>query len=475
MGLLLGALALATAAADETSLDKTNNAATSDFRRFMERDYLLGDWFGWRTKLSEKGIDFEFFYAASLPDNLDGGLRRGGIYEGAALLTLDLDSKKLVGYEGGLLHVGSIWTHGEKAFSDNYVGDLNKVNLIDFSHGFRLWELYYQQKFLDGKVTVKAGQMAIDRDFVVPEYYNSLAGVTLLNQTFFYPTMAFNVWDQPYFPVGNHGLASTPYGTPGALVRFDPYPFAYLQVGVYDGNPDTSGSDTEVKLSSDEGALIYAELGLKINAGKDDTGPPGNLKFGAYYHTDDFSDMYEGYWVAVDNYLASIGQSGLGVYTSATTHQGNYGLYFLADQTLWRENGKDDKAQQGLAGFFRASEAPKNRNLAQLGVDGGLVYKGLIPGRDWDTLALAASYLEVSSDIRHAQEDINSTLVSFGSTPYFTALADYEGVIELSYKFQVSAWWTLQPSIQRVIHPGGRILSDTPDSTVFILQTTLRF
>ena len=451
------------------------NAASSDFRRFMERDYLLGDWGGWRTKLSQKGIDFEFFYGGSVPDNLDGGIRRGGVYQGALLMTLDLNSEKLVGYEGGQFHVGSIWLHGEKPFSDKYVGDLNKVNLLDFNNGFRLWELWYEQKFLDGKVSLKAGQMAIDRDFIVPEYYNSIVGVTLLNQTFFFPTMAFNVWDQPFFPVGHHGLASTPYGTPGARLRFDPVPFGYFQVGVYDGLPDRSRSGTRINLNSEEGALIYAELGIKLNQAKGAEGPPGNLKLGAYYHTDDFFDMYQGYWVAVDNYLASIGQPGLGVFTTARRHSGNYGIYFLADQTLWRERGKDDPAQQGLVGFFRAAGAPSDRNLAQLGIDGGFVYKGLIPGRDWDTLALAASYLEISDDLHRAQRDINSTLASVGAPPFFTHLADYETVVELSYKLQVAAWWTVQPSIQRVIHPGARTLNDIPDATVFILQTTLRF
>src|SRR5262245_47328061 len=96
----------------------------SGFQRFLERDYLLGDWGGLRTDLSKRGIDFEFFYAASLPDNLDGGLRRGGIYQGALMMTLDLDSEKLVGYEGGHFHVGSLWLNGQKPFSDAYVGDL---------------------------------------------------------------------------------------------------------------------------------------------------------------------------------------------------------------------------------------------------------------------------------------------------------------------------------------------------------------
>jgi porin len=48
-------------------------------------------------------------------------------------------------------------------------------------------------------------------------------------------------------------------------------------------------------------------------------------------------------------------------------------------------------------------------------------------------------------------------------------------VIELSYKIQLTAWMTIQPSVQRVFHPGGRITSSIPDSWVAILQTSVRF
>ena len=213
---------------------------TSALERFAEQDYLFGDWGGWRTELSKRGIDFEFFYAGSGPMNLAGGIERAAIYQGALLMTLDLDSEKLVGYPGGTLHAGSLWLNGQKPFSDRYVGDLNKVNLLDFANSFRLWELYYQQKLFGDTLTIKAGQLAIDRDFIVPEYYNSIASLSFLNQTFFFPTMAFNVYDQPFFPAGNHGLASTPYGSPGAIVRVDPSRYLYAQVGAYDGNPDQS-------------------------------------------------------------------------------------------------------------------------------------------------------------------------------------------------------------------------------------------
>ena len=472
LGASLAGFVLAVSAAEPA----TPEIEKSPLRRFAEQDYLLGDWGGLRTDLSKRGVDFEFFYVGSGPMNLDGGLERGAIYQGGLLMALTLDSQKLVGYEGGTFNVSSIWLNGQKPFSDRFVGDLNKVNLVDFENSFRLWELWYEQKFFKDKVSLKFGQMSIDRDFILPEFYNGLSSINFLNQTFFYPTMAFNVYDQPFFPIGKHALASTPYGALGARLRVDPCEQAYVQFGAYDGNPDFSTSGTHPSLRSDEGALMYGELGWKINQSKDAKGPPGNLKIGGYYHTDDFYDMYEATFNAFDNVVSAAGIPLPPLSPRpARTREGNYGFYFLADQTLWREGDKDDVAKQGLVGFFRVATAPSDRNLAQFGIDGGLVYKGLIPSRDWDTLGIAASYLEISDDVSRAQRDINRKLGFFGVSPAFTKLADYETVIEASYKAQLTAWWTLQPSVQRVFHPGGRVQADVPDSWVFILQTTLRF
>jgi porin len=317
--------------------------------------------------------------------------------------------------------------------------------------------------------------LAIDRDFILPEFYNSIASISFLNQTFFYPTLAFNVYDQPFFPVGHHALASTPYGAPGARLRIDPCPHSYFQVGAYDGNPDRESNGVRVNLNDNGGALIYFELGLRLNQTKEAEGPPGNLKVGGYYHTDRFFDMYQGTFAALDNVLVSLGGTPLGIFANPQEHSGNYGIYFLADQVLWREVGKEDTAQQGLTGFFRVTTAPKDRNLTTFGIDGGLVYKGLIPGRDWDTLGLAATYLEISDDLRQAQRDLNALAQGAAQPEPFAKIADYEAAIELSYKAQLTAWWTVQPSVQRVFHPGGHILADIPDAWAVLVQTTLRF
>lgn len=489
------ALGLAAVASLGPCVAEPGATEKSAFVRFAEQDYLFGDWGGRRTWLKEHGVDFEFIYFAAVPSNLDGGLKEGSEYEGAFMMLLDLYSDKLAGYPGGQFHAAGLSIHNGDEFSANYIGDLNKVSMLDFPDNLNLWELWYEQKFLDNKVALKFGQLAIDRDFIVPEYYNSLAGISLLNQTFFYPTMAFNVYDQPFFPVGNHALASTPYGTPGVRLRVDPCPHAYVQVGAYDGNPDRTRGSVDFELSDEEGALIYAELGLRFNQTPEAEGPPGNLKIGGYYHTDDFYNSYDGAFVAFDNALQYYGQPKLSdilafygqpvppEFTNPGEESGNYGLYLLADQTLWREVGKEDPAQQGLVGFFRVAWAPADRNLASFGIDGGLVYKGLIPTRDWDTLSLGLSYLKISDDIRDAQRSLNSIVTGLGEAAPFAKIADYEGVLELSYKAQLTAWWTLQVSAQRVFHPGGRVappapgtgLSYIPDAWAFIVQAVWRF
>ena len=424
---------------------------------WLEGDYLLGTWGGLRTDLKEKGLDLELFYFGSLPNNLDGGIKTGSAYQGAVLGVLDFDMEKLAGINGGRLYLSSVWLHGEEGFSDQHIGDLNKVNLVDFSNMLRLWEAWYSQKLLDDKLTLKVGLMSVDRDFIVPEFYNSLSSINFLNQTFFFPTLAFNLYQIPDFPYGNHSLPSTPYGALGAFVKVEPTPGFYVQAAVYEGNPDDSYHGVDFSLDDDEGALIYAEAGFRWNR---EQNLPGSLKIGGFYHTDEFSDVRQGV-----SFLSGLRPD------EPDELSGNYGGYLLAEQYLWLEEGRDDPAMQGIIGFFRISGAPGDRNLTELGIDGGVVFKGLIPGRDWDTLGLGLSYLKISSDISDGVRDVNDAFGTDFERP------DYEGLLELSYKAQLTAWWTLQPSVQWVVNPGGGTdFVDPPaDAIAFVLQTTLRF
>jgi porin len=431
--------------------EESTSPPKSGLMQFLEQDYLLGTWGGQRTRLAENGVDFEFFYLGSVPMVVSGGREIEKVYQGLFAMMLDVDSQKLVGYEGGHFHVSSLWLHGEKPFSDAFIGDLNKVNLIDYPNALRLWELWYEQKFANNTFGLKFGQLAVDQDFIRPEYAQ-----IFINQTFFFPTIAFNLFDIPGYPVGRHALPTSPLAAPGARFRWDPTSRCYFQMAIYDGNPDMSSSGTKLNLNNQEGALAYFEAGYRWNEAKDNRGLPGNAKVGGYYHTDDFYDNN-------DTIRAFIGAG-----PGPTTHSGNYGLYATVDQMLYREGEVTDLAKQGLGAFMRGGWAPKDRNLVEWALDGGLVHKGLIPTRDWDSLGLSAAWMWMSSDIASAQRFINSAV----GAPIFSPV-DYEGLVELTYKAQVTAWWTLQPSLQWVVHPGGS--EADRDALAVVLMTTLRF
>jgi porin len=389
-----------------------------------------------------------------MPTNMHGGIDEGTEYQHALLLMTDLDFEKMGLWPGGRLHVSGVWLESSDLFSANHVGDFNKSNLVDFEPEFRLWEAYYEQKMFNNRVTLKLGLMAADMDFLLPDYYSSLSNINFLNQTFFFPTLIFNLYDVPGFPIGNHALNSSPYGALGAVLKFDVTDRCYLNYGIYDGEPNFDHG-TDFSLSSEEGALMFLETGYRWNNLKDDAGLPGGIKLGAFYHTDDFFDVQD------------VITSFIGLSSGTKTHDGNYGFYLLGEQMLCREHGKDDPAQQGVYSFLRFTGAPADRNLTQFGVDGGFVWKGLIPGRDWDTLGIAGSYLQMSDDIRDGQKIVNKFV------PGAFVVADYEAAIEVNYKLQLAAWWTVQPSFQYAMHPGGS--SQIDNAWVFIVQTTLRF
>lgn len=418
--------------------------------RFASQDYLLGSWGGWRSTLSSNGVDFEFFYIGALPSVVSGGIEKETVYQGLMAMWMDLDSQKLLGYEGGHFHVSGLWLHGEKPFSDAFIGDLNKVSLIDYPNTLKLWELWYEQKFLENKIALKAGLLSVDRDFIRPEWSS-----IFVNQTYFFPTIAFNIFDLPGYPVGRHALPTSPLSALGARLRIDPTESFFAQAAVYDGNPDRSSSGGEVHLDSEEGALAHFEAGYKLNQRKTDKGLPGTYKVGGWYHTDDF----------YDNYDTARAFAGLGA--GPTVHSGNYGIYATADQMLYRERDAEDAAKQGLGAFARGGYAPADRNLVEWALDGGLVYKGLIPSRDYDSFGITAAWMWMSPDLARGQRAVNAV------APGVFTPVDYEGLLEITYKAQLTAWWTLQPSVEWVIHPGGS--SAHRDAWVIVLMTTLRF
>ena len=109
---------------------------------------------------------------------------------------------------------------------------------------------------------------------------------------------------------------------------------------------------------------------------------------------------------------------------SATKHRGDFGIYGIIDQQIYRPRG--GAADSGVSVFSRASMSPSDRNLVNLQVDAGIVFAGLLPGRPDDKFGAAVIYARFSDSVRAFDRDqINVTGVGL--------VRDYETNLELSY------------------------------------------
>ena len=158
----------------------------------------------------------------------------------------------------------------------------------------------------------------------------------------------------------------------------------------------------------------------------------------------------------------------------ALTHSGNYSIYGVIDQMLWRLPGDDPK--KGVGAFARVSATPTDRNLIHFYADGGVNFMGLWAQRPDDQFGVSAAYTEVSPSV-HAF-DVATAAFAGENLP----ARNYELLLEATYQAQIMPGWTVQPDFEYVFHPGGGAVNPLnpasgriPDAAVFGIRTTIQF
>jgi porin len=421
---------------------------------FWQRDTLTGDWGGLRTALEAQGVAFTVKYTGEVFANVQGGIKRGATYDGLFLPELDVDLEKLIGWRGASFSVSMVQGHGP-ALSQGWVGNfLNVSNDVAIPPATRLYNLWLQQNLFDDVLSVRAGMMNVDAEFIT-----TLTGALFLNGSFGWPG-----WLGVDLPGGGPAY---PLSAPGIRVKLQPAPQGfYLQSAVFSGDPTGhSGSNSPstsipngTLVSFTGGAFIIAEAGYAVNQEKDAKGPPLAFKLGGWYHTSShFQDQrFDTQGIS----LASPASNG-----APLNHHGDWGVYAIADGTI----------AGALSGFARiGAGTPNDRNLINFYADAGLTYKGPIPARPDDTAGIAFAYARIGNNARGLDQDVQV----FTANPFFP-VRDHEAVLEISYQAQVTPWMTLQPDLQRIFHPSGNVLnadgSARKDALVLGLRSTLTF
>jgi porin len=425
---------------------------------------LLGDMGGLRPALANYGVSLTILENIETFGNLSGGVQQGFEANGLTTVTLQMDTQKAFGLNGGTFNVSGLQVWGGDLTADNLMV-LQTLTDIEAPVGVRLWELWYQQKFGD-KFDIKVGEQSLDEEFIISPSGNSL----FVNGVSGWPGLPTTDLPSggPAYPLAGLGVRGRAQVTDSVTVL----------AGIFNGSPiprDSPNAPTSnphgVSFPLDTGTLAIAELQYALGSsasGKTNAdGPlPGVYKIGAWYDSYKFDDQQ---YDTIGLPLASPQSNG----TPATSH-GDFSLYGVMDQMIWRS--KDD-TNRSLNVFVRPMFTPyQDRNLVSASINAGFALHAPLPTRDNDVFGVEMGTVWASNGASGFDRQMQ-----FFQPSVYTPIRSSETFLEASYQFQVVPSWVIQPDVQYFINPGMGIANpDEPTQRIkneFVvgLRTNINF
>lgn len=434
------------AAPTEEDLQTDQNETFID--HLEKTSLLFGTMGGLRTALSKYGISLAVEETSEVLGNVTGGSRTGAAYDGLTQALLQLDTNRAFGLYGGLLNVSALWVHGSNLSATNLL-TLQTASGIEADRSIRLWELWYQQKFLDeDRLDFRIGQQSLDQEFMVSQ-----------NASYFVNTM-FGWPVVPSYDLPGGGPAY-PLSELGVRAKWRPVNNFTFLLGAYGGSPayaasgDSQASNPAgISFPLNRGVLLIGEVQFTFPAlgamiSPDEPEPLArSYKLGFWYNSENFADqLYDNQGLN----LANPASNGIPLH-----HHGDFSLYAVADQLLWVDPHEGDRT---VSAFARVTAAPQaDRNLVTLGVNAGLTVHEPFLHRDLDTFGIAMGFAKVSG----AGAALDKATGFY--TGAYTPVRGSETFVEVTYQYQVAPWWQIQPDIQYVFTPGGGIANPNDPS-----------
>lgn len=361
-------------------------------------DTLVGDWGGAQTSLLEYGVLVEAANTTDFFASIDGGASDDSSVSNLFELALSADMGAVAGLWGGTVFFLGLGTYGDDPGSSS--GTVHAPSNLAADDAWRVLEFWYEQSLLGDRAGLLFGFYAVDSEFDAKEtagvFLNGGFGTGLeLSETGLNGPSIFAVT----------GLA--------LRARFQVTPEFGLRAAVVEGAPgdlDDPTASFQWDVGGDEGVFMIAEADWQ----------PGGFEFlrfglGGWRYTTDFERV-----------------DGRGEDDSSA------GVYGFVEGVIFREAGSSD---EGLSGFLRLGRADETVNRFGSYQAAGLVYTGLLPGRDDDVLGLGISSVD------NGDEFVDFIRAEGG------LIEDSETVVELTYHARVLPWLSVQPSVQYTMDP----------------------
>ena len=381
--------------------------------RFANR--LTGDWGGSRAKLADEGVDVFAYYNAIIASNVSGGISKETNYAGDLFAGVTLDLDKLIGWDHTTFTLSGINRHGSDITPS--VGSQYSVMQLVGGQTTFLYNVTLEKTFKDGDISVKAGRMTATDDFVGSPLY----GYSLNNA----------VDGQIRAVLFDGVMTSYPFAVWGGRVKAKTSDDSFFQVGVFQISPDMfdpTKHGTDLSISNDDGVSVFTQFDWNPEL----AGRPAHF----------FVGMNNAFGMELPEFN-----------TAATTdHLTRF--YAHGDYQVYREAADRD---EGLTLFATFAYTTQDK-VAIIPVQStlGAHYKGLLPGRPDDRTVAFVTYGGFS-------DAYSDELVAGGGSP-----VDYEMVIEVGHRVQLTQYAYIQPDIQFIKHPGGT--GNIDDALVLAVQ-----
>jgi porin len=399
-------------------------------------DTLIHNWPA-RARLEAGGVRPYAILTSEVWGNVAGGLKTGAWWEQLLDFGVEFDTAKLGGWQGGSFLAQLHWAENSDhngSFAD-YTGAISPVSGIMAAQHFRVFNLYFLQRWCEDAVVLKAGQLAADDDFMCSSY----TGLFLNSAFGALPSQVGNRLGSccgfsPAFPI-------YPVAAPGLFLSVRPAQAFYIQTALYYGRP---GFDTPNNYGFDWVSQTPAEAGTFLEAGYTwhISSHVATTRLGGTYHTGRLQDF-----------------GAINAGEPAATKQNEPNFYAVQDLELLRS--AEGKTRLGL--FWRGGVTPSpDRSMVGAYTDGGLNWFGPLPGRPDDVAGVGISYTRFGSEFRESTGP--------------NGLAASETTLEISYKAQVARWLSLQADVQLLFNPAINPESGSRETaTVLGLRARMTF
>jgi porin len=368
--------------------------------------HLLGDWGGVRPYLFERGVRFDLQYISDSLSNIESDRNERFVSWNRVRGTVDIDFGALVGQSGWYFHATALWQAGGNL--GTYLGLLTSPSGMSSAHTFRLDSWWLEKRWLDERLTVRLGQFA-GQDFYGAQHYAT---------SFIFEPMGYALGN-----LFTDFESFDPPSTPAVEVRVVPVQNFYLKSMIIAEDHDPfSHNPTGLVPQFHGGTVIVSEIGFTPGKKASSVrafdnvetrkGYSGLYQFGASYNPGEFTT------------------------TTGKQESGNYLLYWMASQALWRV---DPNGAKGLDATFAYDWSPPDINRNNTLLTAGLRFNEPLPLPIHNTMSLGYVRNHLSSDFR----------------PNSMTTWNTEHGLEFNVLLDIAPMILLQPVVQYYANVGG--------------------